>query len=226
MIGLKFIYDEKKINLFTTLLLFLLITTSLFLIGARLAMGVSIILLLLIILRSKVNKKYFILLIATFLVLLIPIRNYTLDRIFLKRGEPRIVIWDCAAKIIKEKDFNYLIGEFSEERTNAKLVECYNTKEVTTGLYWWISKHNHNYNTHNQFLGHFISYGLLGLSMFLLIFVIQLYDFIKKDNFISLLIIVVFFFQCVFENMLSRNLGIYLFIWFNYLFISQKKQYE
>ena len=227
MVCLKFAFDEKKISLFITMLLFLFITISLFLIGARLAMGVSLLLFFLIVLRTKViNKKHFLILISSFLILLIPVSKYTLERIFLKRGEPRIVIWDCAYKIINEKDFNYLIGEFSEVKSNQKQVDCYNSKEVISGPYWWIGTNKYNYNSHNQFLGFFMNYGLLGLLMFLSIFVIQVYDFVKRDNYISLLIVAVFFFQCIFENIISRNLGIYLFLWFNYFFIPQKRQYE
>lgn len=225
MIFLKFIFDHGKINFTLMAFIYLFSTISLFLIGARLAMGVSVLLFFLIFLKSKgFTTKHFLILLASFFILFIPIRNYTMERIFLKRGEPRIVIWDCAYKIIKDDNFNFFLGEFSEDKSRQKLIDCYNSKEVKNGPYWWIGEHNYNYNTHNQFLGFFISYGILGLFMFLFIFVIQFYDFVKKDNFISLLIVAVFFFQCFFENILSRNLGIYLFLWVNFLFIPQKNE--
>ncbi|WP_143055952.1 MULTISPECIES: hypothetical protein [unclassified Flavobacterium] len=142
-----------------------------------------------------------------------------MQRLTVEKGEPRIVIWKCAKGIVDEKTFNYFVGTFSSEKVDAKLIDCYNSKEVLSGPYWWIGKKNFKYNTHNQYIWYFVTYGFLGLTLFLGIFGIQFWNFIKNKNGYSFFFIFIFSSQSLFENLLSRQLGIYLFLWFCYLFV-------
>ncbi|KAB1157055.1 hypothetical protein [Flavobacterium luteum] len=220
----KYLYDEKKINFLGILTISLIIILSLLLIAARLAMGVSVIIFLIILIQEKkVRIKHYILLLVIIIISILTFGKHALERITFKDGEPRIAIWNCVASIIKSNEFNYFVGEFSSQRVNNKLIVCYNSKPVSEGPYWWIGKKRFNYNTHNQFLWFFTSYGIIGLSLFLSIFILQIFNYFKRANFYSLLFVLVFFSQSVFENILCRQLGIYLFVWFSYILLSKKE---
>ncbi|MFC4475903.1 O-antigen ligase family protein [Flavobacterium chungangensis] len=181
-------------------------------------MGISILLCFFFFLKER-KSIYLFLGILSIITVVILTNEYTLQRLVLEKGEPRTVIWKCAKNIIDEQDFNYLTGTFSSEEVDKKLIDCYNSKEVLSGPYWWIGKNNYNYNTHNQYIWFFVSYGFIGLTLFLGIFAIQFWNFIKNKNVYSFFFILIFSFQSLFENILSRQLGIYLFLWFCCIFV-------
>lgn len=217
---LKYLVDIKKITFTFALILTSFVIISLFLIAARLAMAVSIVLFLVLIVKNKItNIKISFLVFIGIIMFVLPFRKYAYERIFLKKGEPRLVIWNCVNNIIQDDKFNYFFGKFSKEIVENELIKCYNSKEIEQSEYWWIGKENYNYNTHNQFFSFFVSYGLIGLSLFLFIFVSLFVSYIKDGNVYSLLFVIVFFFQSFFENIFDRQLGISLFIWFSYLFV-------
>ncbi|WP_374174471.1 hypothetical protein [Flavobacterium tructae] len=190
---------------------------TLFIIAARLAMGVSVLICLFIFLKER-NIAYFVGFLCI-LVVTVLTNKYAIQRLAIEKGEPRIAIWTCAKNIIDEQEFNYFIGTFSSEKVDKKLIECYNSKEISSGPYWWIGKYNYQYNAHNQYLWFFVCYGFLGLILFLGIFGVHFWNFIKNKNAYSFFFILIFSFQSLFENLLSRQLGIYLFIWFCFLFV-------
>ncbi|MFH6997903.1 hypothetical protein ACHRVZ_08215 [Flavobacterium sp. FlaQc-57] len=180
-------------------------------------MGVSVLLCFFVFLRER--KLIYFLGFLSILFVIVLTNKYTIQRLAIEKGEPRIVIWKCAKAIVDEKEFNYFTGTFSSEKVDKKLIDCYNSKEVLSGPYWWIGKNNYEYNTHNQYLWFFVSYGLIGLTLFLGIFGVQFWNFIKNKKGYSFFFILIFSFQSLFENLLSRQLGIYLFLWFCYFFI-------
>ncbi|MCD9574711.1 hypothetical protein [Flavobacterium soyae] len=194
-----------------------LIIFTLFIIAARLAMGVSVLLCFFIFLKQR-KTVYFVGLVGVLFVMVFT-NQYIIQRLTVEKGEPRIVIWKCAKGIVDEKNFNYYVGTFSSEQVDAKLIDCYNSKEVLSGPYWWIGKKNFKYNTHNQYIWYFVTYGFLGLTLFLGIFGVQFWNFIKNKNGYSFFFIFIFSSQSLFENLLSRQLGIYLFLWFCYFFV-------
>lgn len=215
----KFLIDNKVFKK-TILYSFIgLIIFTLFIIAARLAMGVSVLICFFIFFKER--KIIYFLGFLTILFITVLTNKYTIQRLAIEKGEPRIVIWKCAKTIIDEKEFNYFTGTFSSEKVDKKLIDCYNSKEVLNGPYWWIGKNNYEYNTHNQYIWFFVSYGLLGLSLFLGIFGVHFWNVIKNKNSYSFFFILIFLFQSLFENLLSRQLGIYLFLWFCYFFITQ-----
>lgn len=213
----KFLLDRATVKKEILYLFIGLMIFTLFIIAARLAMGVSVLICLFIFLKER-KIAYF----AGFLCILVVTvltNKYAIQRLAIEKGEPRIAIWTCAKNIIDEQEFNYFIGTFSSEKVDKKLIECYNSKEISSGPYWWIGKYNYQYNTHNQYLWFFVCYGLLGLILFLGIFGVHFWNFIKNKNAYSFFFILIFSFQSLFENLLSRQLGIYLFIWFCFLFV-------
>lgn len=222
IICVRYLWKNNVVKVIPVFAILLFVIISLLLIGARLALGVSVILLILFILES--NKiKYTLLLFGVLGIAGLFFSKYAIERIMLINGEPREVIWKCAYNIATDDNFNILVGEFSGERVDKKLIDCYNSDEVSKGEYWWISKLNYDYNTHNQFLWFYCSFGLLGLLLFLSIFLRHFLNLIKFKNQMSLYFIIVFFSQALFENILSRQLGIYLFIWFTYFLIMQEQ---
>lgn len=216
---IKFLIDNSVVKKGILYSFIGLIIFTLFIIAARLAMGVSVLLCFFVFLKEK--KTAYFLGFLSILFIIILANKYTIQRLAIEKGEPRIVIWNCAKTIIDEKDFNYFIGTFSSEKVDKKLIDCYNSKEVLSGPYWWIGKNNYEYNTHNQYIWFFVSYGFIGLTLFLGIFGVQFWNFIKNKNVYSFFFILIFSFQSLFENLLSRQLGIYLFLWFCFFFIIQ-----
>ncbi|CAC9973562.1 hypothetical protein FLAPXU55_01247 [Flavobacterium panici] len=214
---IKFLLDNTTIKKVILYLFIGLIIFTLFIIAARLAMGVSVLLCFFIFLKQR-KTVYFVGLVGVLFVMVFT-NQYIIQRLTVEKGEPRIVIWKCAKGIVDEKTFNYFTGTFSSEQVDAKLIDCYNSKEVLSGPYWWIGKKNFKYNTHNQYIWYFVTYGFLGLTLFLGIFGVQFWNFIKNKNGYSFFFIFIFSSQSLFENLLSRQLGIYLFLWFCYLFV-------
>jgi O-antigen ligase len=221
IICIKFLMVNSNIKKGYFFCLLAIIVFTLFIIAAKLAMGVSVLLSFLFFLKEK-KLVYFVMLCSILTVTIISNR-YLIQRITIEKGEPRIVIWQCAKSIVDEKDFNYFTGTFSSEVVDNKLISCYNSKEVSNGPYWWIGKKNYKYNTHNQFLWFFTSYGLIGIMLFLSIFVIHIRNYYKFKNEDSLFFVLIFLSQCLFENVLSRQLGIYVFLWFCFIFINSSK---
>lgn len=215
---IKFLLDHSIVKKSFLYLYIGLIIFTLFIIAARLAMGVSILLCFFIFLKERKTIYLFFGFLSIMTVIILT-NKYTLQRLAIEKGEPRIVIWKCAKNIVYEKDFNYLTGTFSSEEVDRKLIDCYNSKEVLSGPYWWIGKNNYKYNTHNQYIWFFVSYGFIGLTLFLGIFGIQFWNFIKNKNVYSFFFLLIFSFQSLFENLLSRQLGIYLFLWFCCFFV-------
>ena len=213
--GLKYLLSFDEIKRKTWIFLYLIfIIISLFIVAARLAMFISVLLGILILIENK--KIMPVLFLTCALAALVLGSKYTRDRIAIEKGEPRIVIWNCAANIIKAPGFNHLIGLFSNVKIDAELTDCYSSNEVLSGPYWWAI--TRRYNTHNQFLWFYISYGIVGLTFFLMVFAGHAYNYFKAKNIFSLFFIIIFLFQCFFENVLGRQLGIYLvlFLFFGY----------
>lgn len=214
---IKFLLDHTTIKKAILYSFIGLLIFTLFIIVARLAMGVSVLVCFFIFLKER-KTTYFIGFLSI-LIITVLTNKYTIQRLAIEKGEPRIVIWKCAKAIVDEKEFNCFTGTFSSEKVDKKLIDCYNSKEVLSGPYWWIGKNNYEYNTHNQYIWFFVSYGLLGLIMFLGIFGVHFWNFIKNKKAYSFFFILIFSFQSLFENLLSRQLGIYLFLWFCFFFI-------
>ncbi len=214
---IKFLLDNTTIKKGLLYIFIGLIIFTLFIIAARLAMGVSVLLCFFIFLKQI--KIVYVVGFVSVLFIIVFTNQYIMQRLTVEKGEPRIVIWKCAKGIVDEKAFNYFVGTFSSEQVDQKLIDCYNSKEVLSGPYWWIGKKNFKYNTHNQYIWYFVTYGFLGLTLFLGIFGVQFWNFIKNKNVYSFFFIFIFSSQSLFENLLSRQLGIYLFLWFCYLFV-------
>lgn len=126
----------------------------------------------------------------------------------LSQWEPRVAIWNCAAKLIEEdNEFTYLLGFNSFQKTKDKLTNCYDETIVDKSKRdWFVFK---KYNSHNQFLDFLLSSGVIVLFLFIVLFV---HLFVKnKANRIKFSLVIAVFMLTLAENYFHRQIGGYLF---------------
>lgn len=126
--------------------------------------------------------------------------------------ETRAKIWKASIPIIKN---NILIGVGTGDVEN-KLLKQYK-----------INKLKIKSNIHNQYLDYFMRFGLVGLLLFLLVLIYPIYYAIKIKNYILFCFSILIMGSCMTENILSRQLGIIFYTYFNYLLYlyNPKEQY-
>lgn len=120
--------------------------------------------------------------------------------------EPRYYIWDCAGMLIKEKSPSFFGYGFIA--TQEKLNYCYSETQKFFNLNqqeWFITK---KFNTHNQYLNFYLTTGFLGFFCFITICVFCLVLNTKSFYGLCLNISMLVFFM--FENVLSRQMGVEL----------------
>ena len=205
------------------IILFLLITTIL--LSARITLIAFIIALLVYIVFKVSNRKSkyliigIIIAITTLGVLNISyLRSRLIDEFKATELKPpvgeshnsvniRVGIYQCSFYVLKLNWF-FGVGHGNAQR---KLNDCYNKFE--TDVY-----KRTDYNTHNQYLHIFISAGIIGVILFIAMFILQfkLASTHKDYLYFSFLIIILISFLS--ENMLSRVHGV-LFLYFLILFL-------
>ena len=131
----------------------------------------------------------------------------------IKIWEPRYVIWSCGNNVLHSDSFSWLRGTSSFEETTQRLQNCY-TNFITneSKKQWFLTE---KFNTHNQYLGFLLTFGIIGATLFL---TITLYPLILgqwNNTMIIALIVSITFFGLV-ENYFERQLGAYLFGLFLY----------
>jgi O-antigen ligase len=215
---LKFIFDAKKINVGLFFLVLSFIGINLILIGSRVSFFTGLILLVILVFDNiKVKKLYAL---VSFLLLILCVVFFAKEskaRLATSSEDPRFGIWHCAYTIYKDPNFDLIIGEFSNLKTDKRLIDCYNSKEVLSSSYAYMK--DYNFNSHNQFIWFFLCFGLIGLVIYVAFFAIHLFHFLNKKNWYSCFFILIFFIQSLFENIIVRQQGIYIFAWFAFLFV-------
>ena len=130
------------------------------------------------------------------------IRSSFIDKI--KTHEPRYDIWKFSGQIFKEeKPYFFGIGTF---KTQELLESKYQLIPIEKRKNWFIER---NFNTHNQYIDIALSYGIIGLFIFL-IFVREIVKFSLKNIQSFNLIISLLLFLIV-ENIFHRQLGSFIF---------------
>lgn len=125
----------------------------------------------------------------------------------LKNQEPRFVIWDCFFSQINNKNFNVYFGYNNRKSIQEELNGCYKERiDNVSKRYYYVDT---EFNTHNQFFDIFLEGGILGLSLFLALFMFLVYSF--RENFNASFILLSFILFFIFENLFHRQLGAYLF---------------
>lgn len=120
----------------------------------------------------------------------------------------RVGIYSCSTIIIKNNPILGVgIGDVQKE-----LNKCY--KRFDTDVYA-----NNLYNTHNYYFNILIASGILGLTLFLIMFYFYFKVAIKNKSYIYVCFLAIFVIAMLFENIISRNHGVIFFSLFNTIFI-------
>ncbi len=147
------------------------------------------------------------------------VRSSFIDKI--KTHEPRFDIWKFSGQIFKEeKPFFFGIGTF---KTQELLLSKYQLMPIQKRKNWFIER---NFNTHNQYIDIILSYGIIGLLIFL-VFVKEIIKFSFKNIYSFNLVISLFLFLIV-ENIFHRQLGSFIFaltlVWALFLINSKNEK--
>ena len=124
----------------------------------------------------------------------------------LKSTGARIWIWKASKELIKQ---NTLLGVGIGD-TKDELSKMYKTMGIKT-------LEKSNLDSHQQFLQTFLTLGVLGISLLLLIFVILFYLSYKQKNFILFGFTLLYFVFGFTESMLETQAGILFFVFFTFL---------
>lgn len=124
----------------------------------------------------------------------------------LKDYEPRVLIWSCAYDIIQTGNFSPLVGMVSTERLTEQLVACYAQDQGNEERRAFFI--DSRFNTHNQYVDLYLTTGIIGLALFVW-FLLQLLIVYRKNFFATALLVATAGFF-VTENVLYRQLGVYL----------------
>lgn len=122
-----------------------------------------------------------------------------------EQWEPRVVIWACNIDIMQKEDF--MLKGIGFYDTKDELANCYEeTVFPERRKDYFVQR---RFNSHNQFIDFMLSSGIIGLSMFLWIYL----SFFRKNwkrFFPTALLLAMFLFTNV-ESIFHRQLGGYLF---------------
>ena len=216
----KYINTKGLKNLFYISNLFLLL--MLFMMMRKGAIILMLIILLAYFIRKGNIKKIFLFIALVSILFIIsmtiaPVRNRFLELFtFFIDGTNtagstsiRLKIYECSLKSVME---NPVLGYGIGDVLNV-LTECYSDfPNIFKGT---------KYNTHNQYFGALMSSGILGLVSLLTILAYNFKLAYKSKNIIYLFIVILFFGNMIFENILDRQNGIILFSFFiNYFAFS------
>nr|WP_230680385.1 O-antigen ligase family protein [Pontibacter sp. 172403-2] len=127
------------------------------------------------------------------------------------KGEPRILIWECAYRQFTDRDFNIFLGNRSASTTQDKLNNCYKEESINKTYWAWIYESKENFNTHNEYLNMLLSYGILGLILLLALFLYLFFKSRKEADLAAQFFVIVFAFNCFTENLLARQDSIFIF---------------
>lgn len=178
--------------------------------------------------NSKSIKRTIVLMLTISVFIIMIFNNKTLSKRFLyaddsvrqsfiekiKTHEPRYDIWKFSAQIFEEQG-SYILG-LGTYKTQELLIDKYKIMPIKKRSDWFIKR---NFNTHNQYLDITLSYGFIGLMIFM-VFIKEIifsnYKNIYSFNLIISLILFLFI-----ENLFHRQLGAFIFsliiVWAFYL---------
>jgi len=209
----------NKIQKYSSLLLIIYFLFMLFLISSRSALLIAVVVFLTTIIYKLKPLNSLLLAVGVGLILSsIIFTNKNLSSRFLysedsvrssfvdkiKTHEPRYDIWKFSGQIFKEeKPYFFGIGTF---KTQELLVSKYQLMPIEKRKNWFIKR---NFNTHNQYIDITLSYGIIGLLIFL-IFIKEIVKFSFKNIYSLNLVISLILFLIV-ENIFHRQLGSFIF---------------
>lgn len=197
-----------------------LATGFVFLISARLAMGLCMLILLHHLYEILKHHKIHLFITSILLVIIVTAglffnnnfqnrmrisQDFELSYTKFRAYEPRFIIWDCSTEVVLK--MNQILGFGSHEDIQTALVSCYETKIPNNQSKKIDYYQRKAFNTHNQFLGFLLLGGWVPCILLVLYFITS---FHKSKNVLFSTTLLIFLFFFTFENVLSRQLGILL----------------
>ena len=119
----------------------------------------------------------------------------------------RTTIWSCSTDLIQENP----IKGVGLENVQHKLNACYEEKNK------YLATLNHDYNTHNEFLNQWASFGIIGCLALLLL--LGAFFYYSKKQIIFLVFSLLVSTSLLTENLLERQMGIFFVAIFGGLFV-------
>lgn len=124
--------------------------------------------------------------------------------------DARLVTWTGASDIFFKNSY-YIFGSGSEQQIRDNLLEYYKDYDGFESE----AEHNRfitkNYNTHNQYINELLRGGFVGLFLLVIPQVILLYSNFKNNNDIALMFLSAIISFSFVENILDRQVGVYLY---------------
>ncbi len=125
----------------------------------------------------------------------------------------RLLIWRYSLDIIKS---NFLFGLGTGDVKDG-LIEVYKSYDIAMA-------EDRQLNAHNQYLQTFISIGLIGFMVLILMFILPAIYSIKDNYYLYLLFLIIVGFNFLVESILERQAGVIFYGFFNsYLFMIKKR---
>ncbi len=213
--SLLFLVQKKRLSKKTAYGLLCFCVFMVNLITARAAMGIIVFILLAHILFSF--RTQYIGKITGWMMLVLTIMstffylNSNLQERFknVSKNDPRTFIWPSVLDVLNHKEFDWVLGAKGEVEGQNLLSLQYKKEYETNGRWKWVYGDNFLFNTHNQFLGLYLSFGILGLCFYLTPFLFCFYEALKTKNFLLLTITLTFFATSLVENITARQVGVY-----------------
>lgn len=207
-------YIFKKLKKKTVAILIFIISLMLIIIiSARLSI-LTVFLLTIIVAYIELNKnqKVIVFCCLTGLLTLFFFNKSSLKSRFLQiNKDARVVIWSGAYSSF-QKTNNHMLGSGSQVKTRTELLNHYmhyQKYESTDERNRFIKK---NYNTHNQYINELLRGGILGLIIFTFPQLFNLFwGFKRVDKTFNLLLLISILSFCMVENILERQIGVYLY---------------
>jgi O-antigen ligase len=118
--------------------------------------------------------------------------------------------WQAAIDLIKEQS---ILG-YGGGTENEVLLEEYKLRNMKNSV-------EREYNAHNQYLGFFLRFGVIGFMLLLLYFFRNTVIAFKYHNLLFLSFLIILFWSFMVENILDRNMGINFVALFGTLFYAE-----
>ena len=203
--------QNHKIVYIISILLFYVMT---YLLSSRAGLlSLSMTLILLTIIELIIGKKYFVILLVSFILNYGVYKAITVSRLkvnikesiskneekgkITKTKDARLFIWENAISVIKN---NLLYGVGNGDAKD-ELIKQYKRSNFKKGI-------ENNLNSHNQFFDTTISGGIIGLASLLIMFLSLFYYSIKQKHLILGFFVLLLGFNFLFESMLNTISGV------------------
>jgi O-antigen ligase len=197
---------------FLSVLVAVLSLVLIIVISARLAI-IVVFLTGVIVLFKEVNEKRVMVALSVLVgvLLIVLLSNSSLKERFSQIGnDARVITWNGAIQSFKNTH-KYVLGSGSGQKTRSDLLEYYKNYEGFISQdekNRFVSK---NYNTHNQYLNELLRGGFIGLFLLLIPQILLLYFSFKKTNTMGLMFLIAIMSFSLVENILDRQIGVYLY---------------